>query len=101
MGEYRNNGNSDATSVYTFIVVIISSTYEVGFDLEGDAFFFATGLYNETMVCSTSPWKFQSGQSIPYNIFSPLYFCADAGDNSDSSPPPIPTTLGRVSRGGG
>ena len=99
-GKYRNNGNSSTAWVYTFLVVVISSIYEVGFDLAGDAFF-ATGLYNKLMVCSTAPWKCQSGQSILHDISAPLAFHADAGDNSDPYPPPVTTTLSRVSQVGG
>ena len=68
----------------------ISSIYGVIFDLKGDGFF-AIGSYNEPMACSTNPWKFRSGQSIPHDMSSPLDFYADAGDNFDPpSPPPPP-----------
>ena len=43
-GKYRDNENIGSSLVYIFLVVVISSIYEVIFDLAGDALFFATGL---------------------------------------------------------
>ena len=38
-GEYRGNGNSGTSWVYTFLVVAVYSIYEVGLDMAEDLFF--------------------------------------------------------------